>query len=174
MSFSTALQLTLLDYLVLGAIVISAGIGLLRGLMRELFSLIGWVLAAWLAYRYGEHAAQWLPLGMPGGGLARQVAGFVLLFVATILACGLLATLLTLLLKTVGLSLADRGLGLVFGAIRGLVFVMIMVTLGSLTALPQEPFWRLAVTRPYIETAVRLAKPWLPSEFANKISFLGD
>ncbi|MNY77926.1 Colicin V production protein [compost metagenome] len=73
------------------------------------------------------------------------------------------------MLESTGLKPADRGLGLVFGLLRGALLVMVMVTLASLTKLPEEPFWRDAVSRPYVMQAMESVKPWLPPELAKYV-----
>ena len=45
------------DLAVLGVVILSLGIGIARGLVRELLSLVSWVLAAWFAWLYGDDLA---------------------------------------------------------------------------------------------------------------------
>ena len=44
----------MVDIVILAVMAISLVFGLFRGLLRELLSLVSWVLAFWIAYRYSE------------------------------------------------------------------------------------------------------------------------
>ena len=70
-----------------------------------------------------------------------------------------------------GLGWADRTLGAVFGAGRGVLVALILVLIGGLTPLPKEVWWREATLAPPLETAVIAAKPWLPAEVAKRIRY---
>lgn len=163
------MQATFFDYGVAFILVASALVGVLRGLVREVLSLIGWVVAAWVAYHYVDVAAGWMPASLPGGELGRHVLGFVVLFLGTVIATGLAGAVVGNLLETTGLKPADRGLGFVFGLLRGAVVVMVLVTVASFTRLPEEPFWRDAVSRPYVAQAMEALRPWLPPELAKYV-----
>ncbi len=163
------MQPTFFDYGVAFILLASGLIGVLRGLVREVLSLIGWVVAFWVAYHYADVAAGWMPDSLPGGALARSALGFVVLLIGTVIVSALAGTLLGQLLETTGLKPADRGLGLVFGLLRGVLVVMFVVTLAGLTKLPEEPFWRDAMTRPYVMQAMESMRPWLPPELAKYV-----
>ncbi len=79
------MQPTFFDYAVVFILLASGVLGVLRGLVREVLSLIGWVVAFWVAFRYGAVAAGWMPESMPGGELARHALGFVVLLIGTVL-----------------------------------------------------------------------------------------
>lgn len=160
---------TFFDYGVLFVLVASGLIGLLRGLVREVLALIGWVVAFWVAYRYVGVAAQWMPEALPGGELARTAAGFLVLFLGTVIGAALVGAVIGQLLETTGLKPADRGLGFVFGLARGALVVMFLVTVAGFTKLPEEPFWRDAVSRPYVIAAMESLRTWLPPEFGKYI-----
>ena len=53
-----------------------------------------------------------------------------------------------------------------FGLVRGVVLVLILVALAGLTELPKQEFWRNALLRPYAEQGVRELKPLLPETLA--------
>ncbi|KWR91212.1 CvpA family protein [Cupriavidus sp. IDO] len=163
------MQPTFFDYGVAFILIASSLIGVLRGLVREVLSLIGWVVAFWVAYRYGAVAAGWMPESLPGGELARHALGFVVLLIGTVIGAALAGTVFGQLLESTGLKPADRGLGLVFGLMRGALVVMLVVTLAGLTKLPEEAFWRDAVTRPYVMQAMESLRPWLPPELARYV-----
>jgi membrane protein required for colicin V production len=73
------------------------------------------------------------------------------------------------LIEASGLSLADRGLGGLFGLARGVVIVLAAVILCSMTAIPQQPFWKDALLSPLAEAGARTLKPFLPAALAQHV-----
>jgi membrane protein required for colicin V production len=161
---------TIFDYLVLFVLVCSVVISTLRGLMKEILSLLSWVVAFIVANAYGEALAGLLPDIVPGK-TTRLIVAFIALFIGARLLMMLLNMAVDALIKASGLTLADRGLGGLFGLGRGLVIVLAVVLLCGMTAIPQQPFWREALLSPLAETAARTVKPYLPGEFASHVQF---
>jgi membrane protein required for colicin V production len=161
---------TIFDYLVLFVLACSVVISTLRGLMIEILSLLSWVVAFIVANAYGEALAGLLPDMVPGK-TTRLIVAFIALFIGARLLMMLLNMAVDALIKASGLTLADRGLGGLFGLGRGLVIVLAVVLLCGMTAIPQQPFWREALLSPLAETAARTVKPYLPGEFASHVQF---
>lgn len=162
--------MTEFDYAVLLVVGISVAIGAIRGLIREAFSLAGWILAFVVANAYGAEVAGMLRTSIHNDS-ARVIVAFVLLFVLVLLVTGIAGMLLSRLFKIAGLGLADRALGAIFGLLRGIVVVLAVVMVCGLTPLPREPMWRGALLSPPLETAVIAAKPWMPRDIAERIRY---
>jgi membrane protein required for colicin V production len=162
--------MTEFDYAVLLVVGISVAIGAVRGLIREAFSLAGWVLAFVVANTFGNEMAGWLR-GWIHNDSARLISAFVLLFVLVLLAMGIAGMLLSKLFRIAGLGLADRALGAIFGLARGIVVAVVAVMIAGFTTLPRQPEWRNALLSPPLETAVLAAKPWIPRDVAERIRY---
>lgn len=162
--------LTLFDYLVIFILVSSVIISTLRGLVREMVSLAGWIVAFVVANAYSAALAQLLPEMIPGE-VVRLILAFIVLFVGVRLLTGLLGMTVDALIKAGGLTMADRGLGSLFGLGRGLVIVLAAVILCGMTSIPQQDFWKKALLSPYAETGVRTVKPFLPEALAQHVQF---
>ena len=160
---------TFFDYAVAFIVVASGLVGILRCLVREVLALVGWVVAFVLAYHFGGMTAQWMPESLPGGELTRSALGFLAVFFGTWIVAALAGAILGQLLESTGLKPADRGLGLLFGLARGALIVMLVVVLAGLTRLPEEPFWRDAVSRPYVMQAMDELRHWLPPDLAKYV-----
>jgi membrane protein required for colicin V production len=161
---------TIFDYLVIFVLVCSIVISTLRGLVKEILSLLGWVVSFVVANAYGQDLARLLPDAIPGD-TTRLIAAFIALFIGVRLLMMLLNMAVDAVIKASGLTLADRGLGGLFGLGRGLVIVLAAVLLCGMTAIPRQPFWKEAVLSPLAETAARTVKPFLPGEFARHVQF---
>ncbi|MFN3791574.1 CvpA family protein [Massilia sp.] len=162
--------MTIFDYLVLFVLVSSVIISTLRGLVKEILSLLGWIVAFVVANAYGAQLAPLLPELLPGE-TARLIMAFVLLFLGARILMGLLSLAIGALIAASGLSLADRGLGGLFGLARGIVIVLAAVILCGMTSIPQQDFWRNALLSPMAETGARTVKPFLPAALGQHINF---
>lgn len=162
--------MTIFDYIVLLVLVCSVLISTSRGLIKEMLSLVSWVIAFVVANAYGGQLANLLPAVVPGAAL-RLMLAFVLLFIGVRILMGLLTMALAAAVTASGLGLADRGLGSLFGVARGMCIVLIGVALCGLTEIPRQSFWKNALLSPLAETGVRSVKPYLPSAYARYVRF---
>lgn len=162
--------MTALDFGVLGIVALSALLGLVRGAVKEMLSLLAWVIAYLAAKMFADTATRWLPSQLNNPAL-RHAAGFVLVFVVVMVLAMLLSMLLSASLKAIGLGMLDRLLGMVFGTLRGLAIVLILVLLAGITSLPQTGLWRLSLFAPYLVKLAVMVQPWLPDDFVKHIQF---
>lgn len=162
--------MTFFDYFVLAVMAISLLVGVTRGVVSEILALIAWV-AAFIAARMWAVPLGNLLLTDLQDPLWRQLAGFVGVFAAVLIGFALLRWVTTLLLKAVGLRPLDRVVGALFGVVRGMLVLLILVLLAGLTPLPQQQWWRQATFAPPLETGVLAVKPWLPPELAKRIQY---
>lgn len=160
--------MTIYDYVVLFILATSILISLIRGLVKEIFSLAGWVIAFWVAFALSETAAQFLPIT---DASLRLIAAFLALLLLTRISMGLITMLLYSIIEASGLKLVDRGLGTAFGLARGLLLVYILIFLCSLTEIPHQQFWQNALFRPILEKTAVTIKPFLPNSIAQYIHF---
>jgi len=162
--------MTALDYVVIGVVAVSVLLGWWRGLVYEVLSLLGWVAAYMVAWLFSVDVARYLPQGM-GPETIRMVASFALLFVVTLIVSGILAWLLSKLVKIAGMGWLDGFLGALFGVLRGGFLVLVMVMLAGMTSVPKTKFWREAQLSAPLERAAIKAKAWLPASMAQKVHF---
>jgi membrane protein required for colicin V production len=161
---------TIFDYIVVFVLICSIVISTLRGLVKEILSLLSWIVAFVVANAYGEALAGLLPDAIPGG-TTRLIVAFLALFIGVRLMMMLLSMAVDAVIKASGLTLADRGLGGLFGLGRGLVIVLAVVLVCGMTAIPQQAFWKEALFSPLAETAARTVTPYLPGDWARHVSF---
>jgi membrane protein required for colicin V production len=165
---------TTVDFVVIGIVSISAIVGLLRGLVREALSLLGFSLAMYFAYRYtGVVAERWLS-SAPGGTTAQLVIAFLFIFIGILIVSKIIAGMISRLVNTVGLSFIDRLLGALFGISRGVLIIVLLSTLFALTDIPKSNEWKDALTRPAVDVAVGFVRSWLPVDWANQLKDATD
>ena len=149
------------DYLILGVIAISLLVGVLRGFVKEAFSLAVWAAAFLAAFTMSGPVANWFQdsISLPS---ARTALAFAGVFVVVLLVGGLLTFLLGKLVEKTGLSGTDRLLGGLFGAVRGLILVIAMILVAGLTPVPQDLWWSESRTVQSILPLAEWAATFLP------------
>ena len=135
------MSFTPVDWAIIAIVVISALISLKRGFVKEALSLLTWIIAGAVAWMFGGSLAQYLVnyIETPS---ARVIAGCTILFIATLLVGAMVNFLIGELIRVTGLSGTDRFLGMVFGAARGGLLVVVAVGLLSLGPVQQDQWWQ--------------------------------
>ena len=125
-----AANLATLDIVLLIVILLSALIGLARGLVKEVLSLAIWAAAFLLALYFAAPVGERLA---PSLGGAAALAGFGAVFIAVLIAGALVQWVFARLIETTGLTGTDRFLGFLFGGARGLLVC-------TVAAIALQPF----------------------------------
>jgi membrane protein required for colicin V production len=150
-------SLNSVDYFVLFIFGLSILAGYIRGFLREVISLITWVVASIVSTMFSgklaaafsgtsstassslsastgidvAHSASMLSIG----------ASFITLFIGTLVAGYLVSTLITGIAANAGASLSNRFLGALFGGIRGFLVVILLMFIAELTPMGDQPAW---------------------------------
>ena len=164
------MELTWIDFGLIGVVGLSALMSLLRGFIREALALVGWVAAVWIALTFPEPVAALFREHVSAPSVRMGLA-FLVLFVGTLIVSGLLVYFVGLLVDKTGLSSTDRILGVVFGAARGVIIAAILVMLAGLTPMPRDPWWRESSLLPHFQRVAEQLRTLLPPEVAGYINF---
>jgi membrane protein required for colicin V production len=162
--------MTIFDYIVLIILGLSILVGVMRGLLREVLSIAGWVAAFLVAKFYTAQLSPLLPQAISSDSF-RYIAAFIILFLATLIITSLLAMAISQVFKATGLGLIDRIFGAVFGFARGVMIVGVFVMLSGLTEFPKKSSWSDAMFSAPLEAMVLSARPWMPPVVAEHIKF---
>lgn len=149
------------DFVLLAILAISVVLGLLRGLLKEVLSLVAYASAFLAAIWWGPTVSDWFAqwISQPFVSMALAYLG---VFIAVLLSIGFINMALSALLSKTGLTPADHGLGAMFGLLRGVLFVLILVILAGYTPLPEEPWWKNAMFSKQVVGVVQQIKLRLP------------
>ena len=161
------------DYVLIAILVLSGVVGLFRGFLRELVALITWVVAIWAAWTFGADLAPHL-----GGVLRHEPYGLwaaraIILVVLLFLGAGL-GVVIGYFVRLSMFNAMDRFLGFLFGLLRGIVAVGLLVILGDALQLHGEGWWSTsrntikmslstrAMPSPVPLPKTRMASTWVP------------
>ena len=159
------------DYLIISIILLSMGIGLLRGFFREALSLATWALAVVLSLKYASVLSN-LSNSFVTVDSLRIIICFLVIFITTFICSSIFSKLMTSLIDKNGLSGLNRVFGLLFGFARGLAMVGLAVFLvGSTTKFLSSDDWAAARFSNTSVLMVKRALDWSPSKFETNYNF---
>lgn len=154
------------DWILLALLGVSILLGMWRGLVREVISLAGWIAGFWLAQEWAPQAGAWLPL-QGASEMLRYLAGFISVFLAVLVLSVLLGWMVSKLVSAVGLGLLDRLLGGVFGGLRGVVLLLTLAVVVSLTPMQTASWWTGSPVANALVHGLQWLKPVLPANFGK-------
>ncbi|WP_417552323.1 CvpA family protein [Marinomonas fungiae] len=135
-------SISTLDWVIIAVVAISTLISLKRGFVKEVMSLVTWVVAFIVAVRF-TGPLQTLLIDQVQNDQIRYVVAFIALFIATLVIGALISFTLGSLIQATGLSSTDRVIGMLFGFVRGALVVVAFVSLLSLSpAIEKSEMWK--------------------------------
>lgn len=160
----------LLDAILIGIMLVSGLLALLRGFTREVLSIVAWAgaaLAAYLAYPTFKEMVR----GYIQPDYVADIALVAGIFLGVLLIISLITMRVSEWILDSGVGPLDRTLGLGFGALRGLLLVVVAYLFFIwLVPLDQRPDWvRNAWSLPIIEDTGRFIISFLPPDTAETL-----
>ncbi len=154
------------DYTIVAVLLLSVLMGLMRGFVGEVLALACWVLAFWVAWEYGPPLADAFSASISVPSV-RVMLGYAICFITVLIAGAILGFLLRKLVAGSGLSGSDRLLGMVFGLVRGLALITLVVFMIGFTPFQRDPWWHESRLLPSFQNGARWLGSRLPAEVAR-------
>jgi membrane protein required for colicin V production len=158
------MSITLLDAILIGVVLVSAILAMIRGFTREVFSIASWVAAAIATYMFWQDLLPYTQqyLGDRNVALGVTVIG---IFFATLLVVSLITMRVSDFILDSKVGPLDRTFGFLFGAARGVILVVIAVMfVNFFIATERQPAW----------IAQASTKPWLDAIGTDLMNALPD
>lgn len=164
------MPITLLDIIVLSVMLISGILAMVRGFLREVFSILSWAVAAGVTVYFYKSALPVVKqyISQDSAALAVTVA---LLFLGTLLIASIVTARISDLVLDSRIGALDRTLGFAFGLARGLLLMVIAILFFNWLVPPekQPPWVANAKSLPAITKAGEWLKAQLPDDPENTI-----
>jgi len=151
-------------------ILTSSVIGLFQGFVKEVLSVLAWMLSLALSLFFIKDLAQLLSLFIPFADLQIGIA-LTTLFFATFV---LLLWVNYLIINSLGptpLSGFERFLGGFFGLIRGAIAIIFLILLAALTQISTMPWWQEALLIQKFKLMAILLCSHLPPDMITQFNF---
>ncbi|MFK5998894.1 MAG: CvpA family protein [Rhodobacterales bacterium] len=135
---------TLVDGVVVLILFVSAILAYSRGLVREVLSIAGWVVAAMLAFIFAPQAEPFvreIPYVDDFIGTQCQlgiIVAFAAVFAIALILTAIFTPIFSGMVQNSAIGGLDQGLGFVFGVLRGLVLVLVGLVVYDYIGTPQE------------------------------------
>lgn len=158
-----------IDYTILIITLTSATLGLIRGLVQEIFSLASWASALWVGfYYYQTLATQLETLNLKPASLRAAVA-FAILFIATFTLVKITGYLIGILIDQSLFSSLNRFGGLLFGSARGLLLILILILVADALELSKQSFWQQSRFLPFLERWAQVLARLNPKDYLSPV-----
>ena len=146
-----------IDYIIIAIVLVSAITGLIQGFLREVCALVTWVLAVWLAWKFGASLEPYL------GGALRQApyglwAGRGIVFIVVLVVGGITGAIINHYIRLSMFSGLDRLLGFLLGVLRGVVIVGVAMVLAQQVKLDGEGWWKKSRLLPNLQPMANLVR----------------
>lgn len=157
-----------IDIAIVAIFAISILVGMYRGFVREILSVLSWVAAAVVAFMYGEMAKDWVNGYVNNPDLALAIS-YVIIFLAALIVFSIISYLIGRIFSATGMSGIDRSLGTVFGALRAAVIVALVMLVGRFMSFDEHGWWSGSELLAYFEPLADWIHAQLPENWQQEL-----
>ena len=161
--------MSFIDILVLLVLFASLIFGFFRGFVKELLSLMAWAFAFFVAYYFSSSVAINLPFEAEFS--IKYVSSFVLIFIFVLIVSSILIKFLSTFIHKIGLGASNIILGGLFGILRGVIVVYLLIFVIEKTSYTEEPSWQQANSIVLIKLLAEKTFPYLPQDWVNNVKY---
>lgn len=167
-----SIPINAVDFIVIAVVLVSGALAFFRGVVREFLSIVGWVVAAAVAY-YGFNALRPYTRELIDSPLVADITTGALLFVAALVTMSVVGHAVSRRVRESHLGALDRSLGFVFGVLRGAIIICIAYLMIAWAVPPgEQPDWlRGARTLPLVEYGAGLIARVIPAAARSDWAF---
>ena len=154
-----------LDLALLGVVLVSALLSMVRGFTREVLAIASWAAAAIAAYYFYPMVMPYLEHYIPKDPM-RMVAAIAIVFFATLIIVSIITVKLSDTILDSRVGALDRTLGFVFGAARGFLLCVVAFLFFNWLVVPKsQPSWVTASkSKPLLEATGEQIVALLPED----------
>lgn len=156
------ITLTLADICIIMMTIISAVIGLIRGMTKEFITVLTWVLAIILAIKYG--AVVGAIFESITTEMVKKVIGGTLIFISVLIIGSIVNVLINKVIKFSGFIFLDKFLGAGFGVLRSLLILLLIIPLTN-DIFANAKWWQESILINKLQTMAITIKDKIPKNW---------
>jgi membrane protein required for colicin V production len=130
---------------------------------------MAWVFAFFVAYYFSSSVAIFLPFEAEFS--IKYVGSFVLIFIFVLIVSSILIKFLSTFIHKIGLGASNIILGGLFGILRGVIVVYLLIFVIEKTSYAEEASWQQANSIVLIKLLVEKTFPYLPQDWVNNVKY---
>lgn len=155
--------MTGVDLIFAAIMLVSVLVGVLRGFVKEVLSILSWIVAIWLAINFCAPVGEWIAqyISIPHQKF-REWAGFAAIFIGTLFAFAFITYLVTKLLVRGPIKGLDRVLGVLTGAVRALAIIIVFLIVARGFNMQTQDWWMQSQIIPKMMPLVDFTERMLP------------
>ncbi|WP_337266484.1 CvpA family protein [Oryzifoliimicrobium ureilyticus] len=164
------MPITIFDGIVIGVVLFSAVLAMVRGFSREVLSIASWGGAAVIAYYFYPYVLPYAQKYTDSQTVAKAGSAAALFFVALIVISFITMKIADFIIDS-RIGALDRTLGFLFGAARGILLLVVAVAFWNwLVDAEHRPAWvNNAKSKPFLDSMVVKLQSVLPPELAQVV-----
>ncbi len=163
--------LNIADVFIIITIVISTAVGIYRGFIRELLTLVTWIIAGILAYMYGKVVGQYI--FFLDNDTFKEIAGMLAVFIAVVCLGLLIKLIVVKAAKISGASTVDRITGAFFGVLRGCLIVVLLLLVSASNITSEDWYKKSRLVPKFAKVAAMISngtpKTW-KADIQNEVN----
>lgn len=145
------MTVTLLDAILFAIMLVSALLAMVRGFSREILSVVSWLVAAAAAFFFYKpltpYAAEYI-----ASDTVAMVAAAAAIFLVVLIIVSFITLRIADFIIDSRIGALDRTLGFIFGAVRGLLLVVVAMLFFNWLAPENQPDWIAgARSKPFLD-----------------------
>ncbi|PDT11534.1 CvpA family protein [Rhizobium sp. M1] len=164
------MPITIFDGIVIGVVLFSAVLAMVRGFSREILSIASWGGSAAAAYYLYPYLLPYAKKYTDDDRIAIAGSAAVVFLIALIVISFITMKIADFIIDS-RIGALDRTLGFLFGAARGLLLMVVAVAFWNwLVDVDHRPTWvNEAKSKPFLDSMVVKLKAVLPEQFAQML-----
>jgi len=163
------MPITLLDGILVGFTLVSAMLAMVRGLSREILSVVSWAAAAAAAFFFYKPVLPYVQPYVESDKIAMAASAGIVFIIALIVVSVITMKLADWIIDS-RIGALDRTLGFLYGAARGILVVAVALLFFNWLAGAKAPAWIAnAKSKPLLETIGAKLESLLPEDPENAI-----
>lgn len=154
------------DWLIIVTVFLSMGFGLYRGFIKEVLAVLVWLLSFYIAICFYPDLMVLFDKIVDSPSI-QIVCSFGVLFVISMFLFGAAKHMISKAGDSAILTYPNRALGFVFGFIRAVIILVVLVILSELVPVNQESWWRQSMIIPHLVKIAVAVDRFIPAEIQD-------